>query len=158
VALTLHLDSIETRLAFRSRVLEYIWAGLPVVATMGDATSDLLAGYGLGIQVRPGDVEAVAAAIVALVDEAPTMRGEAFTRARTELNWERAAAPLVTFCRAPRRAPDRNNHWLPNLHQVEELQAEVAHWRGLVTRYAQGRFMRAMHRIAQLKKRLWDKP
>lgn len=157
VALTLHLDSIETRLAFRSRVLEYIWAGLPVVATMGDATSDLLARYGLGIQVAPDDAHAVAAAIVALVDEAPTARAEAFAHARAELNWERAAAPLAAFCLAPRRAPDRAG-WLPTPNEVEQLQAEVAHWRDLVTRYEQGRFMRAMHKFAQLKRRLWKNP
>jgi glycosyltransferase involved in cell wall biosynthesis len=161
VALTLHLDSIETRLAFRSRVLEYIWAGVPIVATRGDATSDLIAAYEVGTQVPPGDVVAVAAAITALIDEAPALRAGAFACARAELNWERAAAPLIAFCRAPHRAPDRDpnqNQWLPDPDQVEQLQAEVAHWRGLVMRYEQGRFMRAMHSFAQLRRRLWGKP
>ena len=54
VALTLHFDTVETRLAFRSRVLEYIWAGLPIVATAGDATSDLVAGHGLGVVTAGG--------------------------------------------------------------------------------------------------------
>ena len=154
VALTLHMDSIETRLAFRSRVLEYIWAGLPVVATTGDATSDLIASYGLGRQVPPGDDAAVANAIAALVDEAPAARANAFTQARSELNWERAAAPLVAFCRAPHRAPDRKG-WLPDPNQVERLQAEVDQWRALVSRYEQGRFMRAMRGLNWLKRRLW---
>jgi hypothetical protein len=154
VALTLHTDSLETRLAFRSRVLDYIWAGLPVVATRGDATSDLIAAYGLGIQVRPNDVAGVAAAIATLVDEAPNTRLPAFAQARAELTWERAAAPLAAFCRAPRRAPDRKG-WLPDPNQVEKLQAEVAHWRTLVTRYEQGRFMRALRGLERLKRRLW---
>jgi glycosyltransferase involved in cell wall biosynthesis len=157
VALTLHSDSIETRLAFRSRVLEYIWAELPIVATTGDATSDLVAEYALGIQVRANDAEEVAAAIVALVDEAPEMRAAAFAHARAELNWKRAAAPLAAFCRAPRHAPDRKG-WVPDPYQVEGLEAEVNRWRGLVTRYEQGRFIRMMHRLAQLKRSVWGKP
>ena len=156
VALTLHADSIETRLAFRSRVLDYIWAELPIVATTGDATSDLIASYGLGIQVRPHDAEGIAAAIVQLVDEAPAHRAPAFANARPDLNWERAVAPLAAFCRAPHKAPDRQA-WLADPHQVETLQAEVAHWRGLVTRYEQGRFMRVMDKWARLKRSVWGK-
>ncbi len=64
VALTLHYDSYESRLAFRSRVLEYIWAGIPIVATRGDATSDLVDRYNLGITVDCGDVEGVTTAIL----------------------------------------------------------------------------------------------
>jgi glycosyltransferase involved in cell wall biosynthesis len=156
VALTLHADSIESRLAFRSRVLDYIWAELPIVATAGDATSDLIAHYGLGIQVRPNDAEGVAAAIGTLVDEAPAKRAPAFAHARAELNWERAAAPLLAFCRAPRPAPDRNV-WLADPNQVEKLQAEVARWRDLVTRYEQGRFMRVMQKFSQLKRKVLGK-
>src|SRR5690606_22333438 len=111
--------------------LEYVWAKLPVVATSGDATSDLIAMYDLGIQVRPNDVEGVAAAIVTLVDEAPTQRADAFARACAELNWERAAAPLAAFCRAPHHAPDRTpefDGWLADPYQVEKLEAEIARW------------------------------
>jgi hypothetical protein len=127
---------------------------LPVVATRGDATSDLIAAYALGIQVDPNDVAGVAAAIATLVDEAPNTRVPAFAHARAELTWERAVAPLAAFCRAPRHAPDRKS-WLPDSDQVEKLQAEVAHWRTLVTRYEQGRFMRAMRGLDRLKRRLW---
>jgi glycosyltransferase involved in cell wall biosynthesis len=167
VALTLHGDSVETRLAFRSRVLDYVWAGLPVVATEGDATSDLIGAYKLGVQVRAHDAEGVAAAIVALMDEPRTARAADFARARAELNWARAAAPLAAFCRNPQRAPDRvvGGAWTPDSRpllapgkmeqvQLEELQAEVAHWRALVTRYEGGRFMRVMRGLAQLRRKL----
>jgi hypothetical protein len=158
VALTLHSESIEARLAFRSRVLETIWAGLPIVATEGDATSDLIAHYDLGIQVGADQVGQVAAALVALVDEDPQQRATGFTRARADLNWERAAEPLAAFFRAPHRAPDRTQ-WLTDPRQpardIEQLQRDVAQWRDRVTRYEQGRFMRAMHWFA-LQKRKWQ--
>jgi glycosyltransferase involved in cell wall biosynthesis len=69
VALSLHQDTLEARLAFRSRMLEYIWAGLPTIATTGDATSDLIAQHNLGVVVNYGDVAAVADAILRLLDE-----------------------------------------------------------------------------------------
>jgi glycosyltransferase involved in cell wall biosynthesis len=157
VALTLHSDSMESRLAFRSRVLEYIWAGLPVVATKGDATSDLIAQYDLGILVPPNDADAVSSAIISLIDEAAALRAPAFAHARAQLSWERAIAPLAAFCRAPRRAPDRAG-WIVDPQQNEEkiakLEAEVAALRGLVNGYEQGRFIRAMKRLDSLKRKV----
>ena len=108
VALTLHqADDLESRLAFRSRVFDYIWAGLPTIATRGDVTSELIASYGLGVVVEPGDSDAVAAAILQLLELSRQDREGNFARARAELTWERAARPLIEFCRHPCQAPDR---------------------------------------------------
>ena len=160
VALTLHFDTVETRLAFRSRVLEYIWAGLPIVATAGDATSDLVAGYGLGRGHAGGDTAAVAAAMDRLLSEPQAARAAAFTAAREALSWERAAEPLVRFCRAPAHAPDRvaalqggeayQDPMLP-------LEAERDYWRGLAEGYANGRVMRVLNTAAAWKGRLAGK-
>ena len=105
VALTLHHDTVETRLAFRSRVLEYIWAELPIVASGGDATSDLIARYDLGLITPEADVEAVATAMARLLDEPRSQRTAQFSVARAALTWERAAAPLVAYCQAPNAPP-----------------------------------------------------
>jgi hypothetical protein len=113
---------------------------------------------------RPGDDAAVAEAIAALADEAPSTRGAAFAQARAELNWERAAAPLAAFCRAPHRAPDRNE-WLPDTDQtprlqaeVTRLQAEIAQGKRTIRGYEQGRFMRAMRKLDSFKRRVWVRP
>lgn len=160
VALTLHHASLETRLAFRSRVLEYFWAGLPVVATAGDATADLVAHYDVGILTPPGDAEAVAGAIRTLVDEPAGTRRAHFARARAELNWERAAAPLLAFCRNPQRAADKcMSGWTPSQPDPEvisHLEAENAELRSLVRGYEQGRVMRALRGVDQLK-RSWQR-
>ncbi|MBA2476756.1 MAG: hypothetical protein H0V40_12485, partial [Actinobacteria bacterium] len=37
VAVSAHFDDVETRFAFRTRLLDCLWAGLPVVTTRGDA-------------------------------------------------------------------------------------------------------------------------
>ena len=144
VALTLHFDTVETRLAFRSRVLEYIWAGLPIVATGGDATSDLLARYDLGIITPQSDVEAVAAAIDRLLAEGRSARAADFAAARADLTWEHAAAPLVRYCLRPRRAPDRQED-APYYDPVAAMREDRDHWRAQAEAYANGRVMRALN-------------
>lgn len=107
VALVLHgEETFESRLAFRSRVLDYIWAGLPIVATRGDTTSDLVDRNGLGILAENGDVRGVADAIVRLLDE-PADYKRHMEKLRPTLTWERATKPLSEFCRAPCIAPDK---------------------------------------------------
>jgi glycosyltransferase involved in cell wall biosynthesis len=163
VALTLHFDTVETRLAFRSRVLEYIWAGLPIVATEGDATSDLVARHGLGEVTRVGDVEAVAAAIDRLLCEPRQERAAAFAAARQALSWERAAEPLVRYCLAPRRAPDRVGEWHGDVPyydptfraERERLAGDRDYWRNLAEGYAGGRLMRVMDWAGRAGRRLF---
>ena len=48
VAVSTHLDHLETRYSFRSRVLDYLWAGLPMVLTAGDVLADEVADGGPG--------------------------------------------------------------------------------------------------------------
>lgn len=64
-----NLPHVETRFSFRTRILDCIWAGLPVVATGGDSLSSLVAGRGLGLVTPSGDVDAYAAAIERLLDD-----------------------------------------------------------------------------------------
>jgi GT2 family glycosyltransferase/glycosyltransferase involved in cell wall biosynthesis len=109
VGVSLHPDTVETRYAFRSRLLDCFWAGLPLVCTRGDALADLVEREGLGRVVPPGDEAAVAAALLALLDQ-PDLRATlapSFARVAATLTWDRAVAPLAAYCRAPRRAPDR---------------------------------------------------
>jgi glycosyltransferase involved in cell wall biosynthesis len=67
--ISLHKDSLETRFAFRTRILDYLWAGLPIIASKGDCWADDIEQYGLGLTVAPGDVDAVATAIMKMADD-----------------------------------------------------------------------------------------
>jgi glycosyltransferase involved in cell wall biosynthesis len=104
-AISLHLEGVETRYASRTRLLDCVWAGVPVVSSAGDVLGDDLTTMGLAIGVPPGNVHAVAAALAALLDEpdARAARAQAFARLRGELTWDRAVAPLATFLGEPRR-------------------------------------------------------
>ena len=67
--ISLHKDSFETRFAFRTRILDYLWAGLPIIASRGDCWADIIGKQGIGITVAPEDVEDVVAAIVRMADD-----------------------------------------------------------------------------------------
>lgn len=106
---SLHLAGCETHFAFRTRLLDYIWAGLPVVATGGDSMSDLIGAQGLGRVASPGDVEGVAESILSLLAEEGLRARLApeFARVAEQLTWEKVAEPLRRFLVDPRLAADR---------------------------------------------------
>jgi len=108
IGISAHFEHIEARLAFRTRVLDYTWAGLPVVATKGDATSEIIEGYGIGQTVDYADVNQWVDTLMGLLDT-PNLRqmySHSFEKARRQLAWERVAEPLIEFCKNPHRASD----------------------------------------------------
>ncbi|NIH82452.1 glycosyltransferase [Amycolatopsis viridis] len=106
---TTHFEHVETTFAFRTRVLDYLWAGLPIVTTDGDAFADLVRDEELGVVVPAEDVDALADALERVLYDEEFAAG---CRARIEVvaqryAWPTALAPLVEFCRDPRPAADR---------------------------------------------------
>jgi GT2 family glycosyltransferase/glycosyltransferase involved in cell wall biosynthesis len=103
-----HSVHLETELSFRTRLLDYLWAGLPIVATEGDTFADMIIDKGLGRVVAEGDVAGLAAALEeCLYDETFVAAcRENVARVRDQFAWSQTLAPLVEFCRHPKRAAD----------------------------------------------------
>jgi glycosyltransferase involved in cell wall biosynthesis len=95
-----HADDLETRYAFRTRLLDCIWAGLPIVTTGGDSLSELVQARGLGRAVRPGDVDGFAAALANVLDTDRSSFAGAMAAARHELEWPRVVEPLAELLEA----------------------------------------------------------
>ncbi|MBV8161889.1 MAG: glycosyltransferase [Acidimicrobiia bacterium] len=108
VGVSTHLDHVETAFSFRTRILDYFWAGLPVVATGGDALAELIETRILGLTVPPGDVEALEEALFRLLDdeEFATLCRKNIDGIAGEFTWSKVLDPLIKFCREPERAPD----------------------------------------------------
>ncbi len=62
-AVSTHAEHLETRFAYRTRLLDCFWAALPVVCTSGDDLAERVAREDLGAVAPPGDVDALSAAL-----------------------------------------------------------------------------------------------
>jgi GT2 family glycosyltransferase len=104
-----HYAHIETTFSFRTRILDYMWANLPIVTTNGDSFGDLVAAEGMGVAVPERDVDALAAALEKMLynERAAAAARKAVGRVREQFTWDKALAPLVEFCKNPYVAPDR---------------------------------------------------
>jgi GT2 family glycosyltransferase/glycosyltransferase involved in cell wall biosynthesis len=103
-----HFQHVETAYSFRTRILDYLWASLPIVATDGDTFGTLIREHGLGRVVPALDVDALVIALEEMLyDEAAVAEVRANVKEfATGYVWSRTLRPLVEFCRLPRRAPD----------------------------------------------------
>ena len=109
VGVTTHFEHVETTFAFRTRVLDYLWAGLPIVTTTGDAFAELVAAEELGVVVPAGDPAALATALRRVLYDDAFAAGcrDRIAAVAQRYTWEAVLAPLVEFRRHPRPAPDR---------------------------------------------------
>ena len=103
-----HYLHIETAFSFRTRILDYLWASLPIVATDGDTFGTIIREHQLGRVVPAEDLDALVVALEEMLFDEPArqvVRANIATFAQS-YRWSRTLEPLVEFCRNPRRAPD----------------------------------------------------
>jgi glycosyltransferase involved in cell wall biosynthesis len=106
VVAVLHHPGAETELSFRTRALDGVWAGVPLLLTDGGAISELARARGWGAVVPPHDPRATAAAIELLLGDRTRSRcREAMDRDRDVWRWSRVAQPLVELLPVLPRAP-----------------------------------------------------
>ncbi len=117
-----HRPSLETRLSLRTRFLDALAAGCPIVVTEDGAMSRLVAHYDAGWVVPPGDSEGLAESLrQALHDSAAKQRAASGAAALVEaFSWEEVLLPLAEFCRNPRRDAGRERF----LYQPETIAPE----------------------------------
>ncbi len=104
-----HYEHLETTFSFRTRILDYLWAELPIVTTDGDSFAELVGKEDLGVVVHERDVDGLANALESvLFDDSARRRHVAnVKRVREGFTWENVLTPLVEFVREPMRAADK---------------------------------------------------
>ncbi|GAA2020652.1 glycosyltransferase [Nakamurella flavida] len=109
VGVSTHFEHIETTFSFRTRILDYLWANLPIVTTRGDGFGDLVSAEGLGVAVAESDPLALAVALESMLYDTQMADAarENVRRVAQDFTWDRTLAPLLEFCRTARTAPDR---------------------------------------------------
>lgn len=130
-----HPDTVETRFSFRTRLLDYLWAGLPTVTTQGDVLSELVRERNLGREVGFEDVEGWTRAIEGLLDN-PQVYAKVtrnVEQARGEFAWPKVIEPLerLASLAGGRVKPPRNVSMMAYRYLALALQTVVLR-RGLV--------------------------
>ena len=148
VGISTHFSSLETRFAFRTRILDYLWTELPMITTEGDYLSDLIKAHQLGIVVPPADVAQLQHAILRLTDDHTFLEQcrANIRQIKQQYLWSNAIAPLQRFC----AAPYRTSHF--------SRPARIAHLLKFYTNI--GKFLityRGYHKIFEKAKKLISK-
>lgn len=111
----------ERELAFTTRTVEFLWAGLPVIYNDYAELSDLISDYGAGWLITPSDRKKISECIREILNN-PNKVAEASENAqrlvRENLLYDRVIGPLAEFCRNPRirsRSGDGNYLIIPSL-------------------------------------------
>ncbi|HEX4719322.1 MAG TPA: glycosyltransferase family 4 protein [Thermoleophilaceae bacterium] len=100
-----HFENMETRFAFRTRLLDCFWAGLPVVATHGEELADLADREGAGRVVPERDPAALADALDEVLDRGRDAYRPPLARLAERFTWERSAQPLIEWAQSDRLPP-----------------------------------------------------
>jgi glycosyltransferase involved in cell wall biosynthesis len=100
-AVAAHRDHLETRFAHRTRVLDCLWAGLPVVCTRGDDLAERVERDDLGASVPAEEPGALAEALARVLDRGRAAYADRLATAAESLRWSRVAEPLARLIAAP---------------------------------------------------------
>jgi glycosyltransferase involved in cell wall biosynthesis len=109
LAVVTHRPGLETDLSLRTRLVDLLWLGLPVVVTAGGTMARVVEERGAGEVVPPADPAALAAAVGGMLGDEGRRKsaGEAARAWAAANSWRRAAEPLLEFAAAPRCDPHR---------------------------------------------------
>jgi glycosyltransferase involved in cell wall biosynthesis len=93
-AISTHVEHLESSYAFRTRLLDCFWAGLPVVCTRGDDLADRVERDDLGGTAPERDPVALAAALDHVLTRGRDAYAEPLRKAAADYTWPRVVEPL----------------------------------------------------------------
>ncbi|WP_218619287.1 glycosyltransferase, partial [Paenibacillus sp. P46E] len=105
IGISLHENHFETRFAYRTRLLDYIWCGLPIISSEGDVFSDIIEKNNLGSIVKAKNEVEVAEQIIEILekDKSAFYKNHNYSK----FLWSSAVKDLLAFCMDPKRISPR---------------------------------------------------
>jgi glycosyltransferase involved in cell wall biosynthesis len=136
-AVSTHAEHLESRFAYRTRLLDCFWAELPVVCTTGDDLAERVEREGLGAVAPPGDPAALSAALEQVLQRGREPYAQGLRAAAERQTWQLVAAPLARWISQPTpraRPGDARGAVRPPLAQRLREMAYLAGGRGILAR------------------------
>lgn len=109
---------LETELSNRTRIVDMLWGGLPIISTEGDELSAKIKQYECGVTVKPNDPEELADVLINILNNTEKRKKMAEnTRKLVDdcFRWEKVVRPLAEFLDNPVIAGDRRNELASNI-------------------------------------------
>ncbi|MNM73275.1 hypothetical protein D3C81_849960 [compost metagenome] len=109
IGLSLHENHVETRYAFRTRILDYLWCNLPVISNGGDTLSEIILKNKVGEVIPTNSPSQLAFAIKKLLESSVRREiSDNFQRVGNDLHWNTTTKPLIKFCEEPKLSIGKN--------------------------------------------------
>lgn len=132
IGVSCHFETLETRFSFRTRILDCLWADLPIICTQGDYFADLIEEKKLGYSVNCEDPDDLAEKITALIDNQHYYQScKANIKEISEkFKWSVVTKPVVDYCKNPFHLGMNMEEALQkpdNIFEAEEDSTHTAH-------------------------------
>lgn len=100
VGLSIHHERIETEFSYRTRVMDYIWARLPVITTEGDSIAKMVKVENIGEVVKYEDTHQLARVMESIVTNKSLKEiyRKNLNKIAPGFYWENVTRPLVKYC------------------------------------------------------------
>ncbi len=107
--LSIHQEKIETEFSYRTRVMDYIWAKLPIITTEGDSIAKMVKAENIGEVIKYENTPQLARVMESVVTN-KSLRDiykKNLNRITPRFYWENVTKPLVNYCLKPYHAIDK---------------------------------------------------
>lgn len=100
VGLSIHHERIETEFSYRTRVMDYIWARLPVITTEGDSIAKMVKVENIGEVVKYENTHQLSRVMesIATNKSLKEIYRKNLNRIASGFYWENVTRPLVKYC------------------------------------------------------------
>lgn len=107
--LSIHQERIETEFSYRTRVMDYIWARLPVITTVGDSVAKMVKEENIGEVVKYEDAHHLARVMESMLlnKSLREIYKKNLDKVAPRFYWENVTRPLVEYCTNPQHAYDK---------------------------------------------------
>ena len=127
IGVSTHFDHLETHFSFRTRMLDYLWAQLPILATEGDGFAELIERHQLGVIVPYQNEKSIADAILDLINCPEQLQNMKHNIARMRENfyWTSVTAPLNQMIGQLSAHPRSRDIWQDGKYLLELVAAKL---------------------------------